>query len=116
MSWSAEQRARLVDVIHGRWWQSKTAPIPGHHVGKDLSICKRLIEREGWDAGYLADVLAGYDGPPATLRVFYRMGGRALLSTLDGALRKRDSSTPTESETPDGLESAESVLARIMGT
>lgn len=82
--WTTGQRAALARVILTKWWQDKDPPIGRHHMGNDLNICKRLIEREGENPDRLAQILDLYDGPPATLRVFYATGNRNLLSELRG--------------------------------
>lgn len=89
--WTDGERSTLARVILTHWWQDTVPPIGNHSMGNDLSICKRLIEREGERPDHLAKMLAMYDGPPATLRIFYARGHRNVLNELRGKLDKQES-------------------------
>lgn len=89
--WTSGERAELARVVLTHWWQDTTPPIPNHSMGNDLSICKRLIQREGERPDRLAKMLAMYDGPPATLRIFYARGHRNVLNELRGKMDKQES-------------------------
>lgn len=75
--------AEFVDVIREKWWQSDTPPIPGHHIGRDLSVVKAWL-RQGYHRQDLLGALGMYQGPPVTLLVTHRYGQRGLLSKLIG--------------------------------
>lgn len=73
--------ADFVDVICERWWQDTRPPRPGHHIGKDLSVVKRLMG-QGWKRDELLGALGEYDGAPATLLLVYARGRRNLINQL----------------------------------
>ena len=79
--------ADFVDVIHQFWWQSKTPPIPGHNIGKDLSVVKTWL-RQGYGRDELLGALKLYRGSPVTLLVTHARGQRHLISGLVGEFQK----------------------------
>ena len=81
--------ADFVDVIHARWWQSKTPPIPGHNIGKDLSVIKAWLRR-GFEREELLGALDMWTGNPCTLLVFHRRGSNNLMNELIGNWKKAE--------------------------
>lgn len=81
--------ADFVEVIKLRWWRSDTPPIPGHHIGKDLSIVKAWL-RQGWSREELLGALDLYQGIPATLRITHRQGNRNLINRLVAEWQRRE--------------------------
>ena len=79
--------ADFVDAIHAHWWHSKTPPIPGHNIGRDLSIVKRWL-KQGWGHDELLGGMKLYDGNPVTLRVTEKKGFRQLINRLVGDYHK----------------------------
>ena len=80
--------ADFVDVIHAFWWQSKTSPLPGHHIGKDLSVVKTWLG-QGWSRAELLGGMRLYEGRPVTLLVTYKRGNRNIINELVGNYKKR---------------------------
>jgi len=81
--------ADFVDVIHERWWQSKVSPLPGHHIGKDLSVVKTWL-KQGWDREELLGGMKLYQGSPVTLLVTYKRGNRNIINELVGRFKKAE--------------------------
>lgn len=91
---SKNPMADFVDVIRDVWWQAPNPPIPGHHVGKDLSVVKTLL-RQGWDRDELLGAMSLYRGNPATLLITYARGNRHILNVLAGEWRRREDTRDT---------------------
>ena len=81
--------ADFVDVIHARWWQSKTPPIPGHNIGKDLSVIKQWL-KQGWGRDELLGGMKLYEGSPVTLLVTHKRGNRNIINELVGKHKKAE--------------------------
>lgn len=77
----------FVDAIREFWWQSETPPIPGHRIGKDLSVVKTWL-RQGYERDELLGALRLYEGNPVTLLVTHARGQRHLISRLVGEFKK----------------------------
>ena len=81
--------ADFVDIIHKHWWQSKTPPLPGHHIGKDLSVIKTWL-KQGWSREELLGGMKLYEGNPVTLLVTYKRGNRNIINELVGNWKKAE--------------------------
>lgn len=86
----------VAPIIRRRWWQAKDPPPQapnGWNLGRDISVCKRLIGSEGWTLAELEAALEEYEGPPATLAVAMKEGNRHVLYQLREKISQRERST-----------------------